>query len=176
MNLLNYILSEQVAKHGTVENCSEIWQGAMEKAHQIAIKTMKKILFSQPTTYSVRLCWGIMQRSHCRTDVLPRITRRTGCLRCRISLLTVTTYIFQAQVCKEGRTHYVPVEEARLSPKGHDDIAARIEVITRDCHLSATRHRSPLWLEIRECQSLWKEKVMLKAQEMSRGTYSAKEM
>lgn len=31
MNLLNYILPEQVAKHGTVKNCSEIWQGAREK-------------------------------------------------------------------------------------------------------------------------------------------------
>lgn len=48
----------------------------------------------------------------------------------------------------------VPVEEAGLSPKGHDDIAARIEVVARNCHLGATRHWSPLRLEIRECQSL----------------------
>lgn len=31
MNLLNDVLPEQVAKHRTVENHSEIWQGAMEK-------------------------------------------------------------------------------------------------------------------------------------------------
>lgn len=48
----------------------------------------------------------------------------------------------------------VPVEEAGLSPKGHDDIAARIKVVARNCHLGATRHWSPLRLEIRECQSL----------------------
>lgn len=48
----------------------------------------------------------------------------------------------------------IPVEKAGLSPKGHDDIAACIEVVARNCHLGATRHWSPLRLEIRECQSL----------------------
>lgn len=32
MNLWNNVLPEQVAKHGIVKNCSEIWQGAMEKS------------------------------------------------------------------------------------------------------------------------------------------------
>lgn len=48
----------------------------------------------------------------------------------------------------------VPVEEAGLAPKGHNDIAARVKVVACNCHLSATRHWSPLRLEIRECQSL----------------------
>lgn len=48
----------------------------------------------------------------------------------------------------------VPVEEAGLSPKGHDDITACVEVVACNCHLGATRHWSPFWLEIREGQSL----------------------
>lgn len=53
-----------------------------------------------------------------------------------------------------GKDSSVPVEEARLSPKGHDDVAACVEVVACNCHLGATRHGSPLWLEIRERQSL----------------------
>lgn len=32
----------------------------------------------------------------------------------------------------------VPVEEAGLSPKGHDDVAASVEVVACDGHLRAT--------------------------------------
>lgn len=58
----------------------------------------------------------------------------------------------------------VPVEEAGLSPKGHNDIAASVEVVACDCHLGATRHWSSLRLQVREGQSLWRQREVLETQ------------
>lgn len=65
----------------------------------------------------------------------------------------------------------VPVEEAGLSPKGHDDVAASVEVVACDGHLRATRHWSSLWLQVREGQSLWRQREVLETQQRSRGTF-----
>lgn len=65
----------------------------------------------------------------------------------------------------------VPVEEAGLSPKGHDDVAASVEVVACDCHLGATRHWSSLRLQVRKGQSLWRQREVLETQQRSRGTF-----
>lgn len=65
----------------------------------------------------------------------------------------------------------VPVEEAGLSPKGHNDVAASVEVVACDCHLGATRHWSSLRLQVREGQSLWRQREVLETQQRSSGTF-----
>lgn len=65
----------------------------------------------------------------------------------------------------------VPVEEAGLSPKGHDDVAASVEVVACDGHLRATRHWSSLRLQVREGQSLWRQREVLETQQRSGGTF-----